>query len=102
MLLHLLGGDVSLNPGPEMLGVLNARVVKNKGPLLANFVTSHDLVFLCLTETMFVSWIQIYFCVIYYYHHLQSKKANFLVDGLKKYCPVSCQNWLNTWLLINF
>ena len=51
MLLLLLGGDVSLNPGPLTLGVLNARSIRNKGPLLADIVTSDDLDFLCLTET---------------------------------------------------
>ena len=50
MLLLLLGDDVSLNPGPLLLGVLNDRSVRNKGPLLADIVTSHDLDF-CLTET---------------------------------------------------
>ena len=42
---------MSLNPGPLTLGILNARSVRNKGPLLANIVTSNDLDFLCLTET---------------------------------------------------
>ena len=51
MLLLLLGGEVSLNPGPFTLGVLNARSVKNKGPLLADMVASYDLHFLCLMET---------------------------------------------------
>ena len=51
LLLLLLGGDVSLNPGPLTLGVLNARSVRNKGPLLADMVASNDLDFLCLTET---------------------------------------------------
>ena len=51
MLLLLLGGDVSLNPGPFTLGVLNAGSVRNKGPLLADMVASYDLDFLCLTET---------------------------------------------------
>ena len=39
MLLLLLGGDVFLNPGPLTLGVLNARSVRKKGPLLANIAT---------------------------------------------------------------
>ena len=51
MLLLLLGGDVSLNPGPLTLGVVNGRSVTNKDPLLADIVTSNDLDFLCLTET---------------------------------------------------
>ena len=51
ILLLLLGGDVSLNPGLFTLGVLNARSVRNKGPLLADMVASYDLDFLCLTET---------------------------------------------------
>ena len=51
MLLLLLGGDVSLNPGPFTLGVLNARSVRNKGPLLADMVAKNDFDFLCLTET---------------------------------------------------
>ena len=51
MLLLLLGGDVSLNPGALTLGVLNTRSVKNKGPLLADIVASNDLDIHCLTET---------------------------------------------------
>ena len=51
LLLLQLGGDVSLNPGPLTLGVVNARSVRNKGPLLADMVASNDLDFLCLTET---------------------------------------------------
>ena len=51
MLLLLLGEDVSLNPGLFTLGVLNARSVRNKGPLLADMVASYDLDFLCLAET---------------------------------------------------
>ena len=46
MLLLLLGGDVSLNPGPLTLGVLNARSIRNKGPILANIVASNGLDFL--------------------------------------------------------
>ena len=34
-----------------LLGVLNARSVGNKGPLLANIITSHSLYFLCFYET---------------------------------------------------
>ena len=51
LLLLLLGGDVSLNPDPLTLGVLNARSIRNKGPLLADMVASNDLDFLCLMET---------------------------------------------------
>ena len=35
--------------GPTMLGVMNARSIRNKGPLLADIVTLRD--FLCLTGT---------------------------------------------------
>ena len=51
MLLLLLSGDVSLNPGPLTLGVVNTRSVRNKGPLLADIVALNDLDILCLTET---------------------------------------------------
>ena len=50
MLLLLLRGDVSLNPCPLTLGVLNAGCVRNKGLLLADMVSSNDLDFLSLTE----------------------------------------------------
>ena len=50
MLLLLLGVNVSLNPGPLTLGVLNARSIRNNRPLLAHIVTN-DLDFLCLIET---------------------------------------------------
>ena len=33
---------MSLNPGPLTLGVLNARSIRNKGPLLADMVSSND------------------------------------------------------------
>ena len=42
---------MSLNPGPLTLGGLNARSVRNKGPLLADMVASNVLDLLCLTET---------------------------------------------------
>ena len=42
---------MSLNPGPLTLGVLNARSLRNKGPLLVDMVASNNLDFLCLTET---------------------------------------------------
>ena len=34
-----------------MLGLVNARSIWNKGPLLADTITSHTFDFLCLTET---------------------------------------------------
>ena len=51
MLLLLLSGDVSLNPGPLTLGVVNTRSIRNKGPFLADIVASNDLDILCLTKT---------------------------------------------------
>ena len=51
MLLLLLCRDVSLNPGPLTLCILNARSVWNKGPLLANIVATNYLDFLYITET---------------------------------------------------
>ena len=51
MLLLLVCGDVAMNPGPVMLGSVNARSIRNKGPLLADTIASHAFDFLCLTET---------------------------------------------------
>ena len=51
MLLLLMCGDVAMNPGPVMLGSVNARSIRNKGPLLADTIASHAFDFLCLTET---------------------------------------------------
>ena len=51
MLLILMCDDVSMNPGPVMLGSVNARSIQNKGPLLADTTASHTFDFLCLTET---------------------------------------------------
>ena len=42
--------DVAMNPGPVMLGLVNARSIQN-GPLLAHIIASHTFDFLCLTET---------------------------------------------------
>ena len=49
MFLLLLRGDVSLNPGLLTFGVVTARFVRTKGPLLADMVASNDFDFLCLT-----------------------------------------------------
>ena len=51
MLLFLMCGDVAMNPGRVMLGSVNARSIRNKGPLLADTLASHDFDLLCLTET---------------------------------------------------
>ena len=51
MLLILMCGDVAMNPGPVMLVLVNARSIRNKGPLLADTIASHTFDFLCLTET---------------------------------------------------
>ena len=51
MLLLLMCGDVAMNPGPVMLGSVNARSIRNKGPLLSDTIASHAFDFLCLTET---------------------------------------------------
>ena len=51
MLLLLMCGDVAMNPGPVMLGSVNARSFQNKGPLLADTIASQAFDFLCLTET---------------------------------------------------
>ena len=50
VLLLLLAGDVSVNPGP-VFGLLNARSVRNKCALIADTVTTHDFDFVSLTET---------------------------------------------------
>ena len=50
LLLLLLSGDISVNPGP-VLGVLNIRSVRNKGALIADATASHGFDFLCLSET---------------------------------------------------
>ena len=47
----LLSGDVSLNPGPIALGVLNASLIRNKGPALVDAMAANDLDILCLSET---------------------------------------------------
>ena len=51
MLLIIMCGDVAVNPGPVMLGLVNARSIRNKGPLLADTIASHTFYLLCLTET---------------------------------------------------
>ena len=51
MLLLLMCGDVAMNPGPVMLGSVNVRLIRNKGPLLPDTIASHAFDFLCLTET---------------------------------------------------
>ena len=41
MLLLLMCGDVAMNPGPVMLGSVNARSIQNKGRLLSDTIASH-------------------------------------------------------------
>ena len=51
MLLILMCGDVAMNLGLAMLGLVNARSIHNKGPLLADTIASHTFDFLSHTET---------------------------------------------------
>ena len=51
MLFILMCGDVAMNPGTVMLGSVNVRSIRNKGPLLSDTISSHAFNFLCLTET---------------------------------------------------
>ena len=39
----LLCGDISLNPGPIVMGVANCRSVRNKGPMISDAVFNHSL-----------------------------------------------------------
>ena len=39
MLLLLMRGDVAMNPGPVMLGSVNVRSIRNKGPLLSDCIS---------------------------------------------------------------
>ena len=57
MLLILMCGDVAINSGLVMPGLVNARSIQNKGPLLADTKASHTFDFLCLTD-IFVLLIQ--------------------------------------------
>ena len=50
MLLLLTAGDILVNPGP-VLGLVNARSIRNKGPLLFDITSAHNLDFFCLLET---------------------------------------------------
>ena len=50
-LLILMCCDVAMNPGPAMLGLVNARSIRNKGLLISDTMSSHAFDFLCLTET---------------------------------------------------
>ena len=49
-MLLLMCGDVAMNPGLVMLGSVNARSIRNKGPLLADTTALfHTFDFLCRT-----------------------------------------------------
>lgn len=54
-LLLLLAGDISLNPGPVArnlrLGTVNARSMRDKSPVLSDFVVSKGVDLLGITET---------------------------------------------------
>ena len=50
-LFYFLCGDISLNPGSISFGVINCRSVRNKGPTIADIVSSRSLDLLSITET---------------------------------------------------
>ena len=50
-LLLLLCGDISLNPGPIVMGVANCRSVRNKALMISDVVFNHSLDILSLVET---------------------------------------------------
>ena len=41
---------MAVHPGPAKLGVLNVRLIRNKG-FLAKTTAKHDFDFICLTQT---------------------------------------------------
>ena len=51
LLLLLLCGDVTVNPGPTNFGFINCRSICNKGPLLHDVIQHSDLDILGLVET---------------------------------------------------
>ena len=51
LLLLLLCGDVTVNPGPTNFGFVNCRSMRNKGPLLHDLIKRSDLDILGLVET---------------------------------------------------
>ena len=51
LLLLLLCGDVAVNPGPTNFGFINCRSIRNKGPLLHDFIQCSVLDILGLVET---------------------------------------------------
>ena len=63
--LLLLCGDISLNRGPVSLGVINCHSVRNKGPTIADIVSSRSLDLLSITET-----------------HIQSTDTNSLLSSV--------------------
>ena len=50
-ILLLLCGDISLNPGPITFGLVNCRSVRNKGPGIADMMSSDSFSILAITET---------------------------------------------------
>ena len=54
MLLLLLGGHVSLNPGPIALGVLNARSIRKKAPLFLTQWLPTIWIYFALQKPMFI------------------------------------------------
>ena len=49
--LLLLCGDILLNPGPVSFGVIHCRSFRNKGPTIADIVSSQSLDLLVIAET---------------------------------------------------
>ena len=52
LVLVLLSGDVTLNPGPLKLGFANCRSIRNKGPILCDEIKSGNFDVSGLTETL--------------------------------------------------
>ena len=49
--LLLLAGDIEINPGPVNFGFVNCRSIRNKGPAIADLLTSASLDVFGMTET---------------------------------------------------
>ena len=63
MLLLLMCGYVAMNPGPVMLGSVNVRSIRNKGPLLSDTMHLAPLISSVSQKHTFIPLIPIVFFV---------------------------------------
>ena len=82
-------GDVAMNPGLVMLGSVNARSIRNKGPLLTDTIASDAFDFLCWCLCLFSVDCNYFICSDFNIHVDVPSTDSYKLESLLESCNLT-------------